>query len=229
MKPSLAGTLSRRSLFAGALAAATLFTGLLFMNPTARADLTEGRDYALVEKKDVPTSTSKKIEVIEFFSYGCPHCDEMHPHITQWSATLPANVEFVRVPVAFGRREWGMLSRAYYTLQNLGELKRLDTAVFDAVHRQRQPMFDEASLTAWAVKQGISAEKFRAEFNSERVNKAVMNAENLTRDLVIDGVPKIVVEKKYMVVASEARSYGDIFVVADQVIAKAAKEKPAKR
>jgi thiol:disulfide interchange protein DsbA len=182
-----------------------------------------------VPQKGAPQKSSQKIEVLEFFSYGCPHCASMHPHITKWSEALPGNVEFVRVPVAFGRREWGMLSRTYYTLQNLGELKRLDGAVFDAIHQQQQPMSDEAAITAWAVKQGINENKFRSEFNSERVNKAVANAETLSRDMMIDSVPKIVVAQRYKVVAEDAKSYGDIFSVADRVIDKAAKEKSAQR
>jgi thiol:disulfide interchange protein DsbA len=153
----------------------------------------------------------------------------MHPHITKWSASLPANVEFVRVPVAFGRREWGALSRAYYTLQNLGELKRLDDLVFESIHKKGEPIFNEANLSAWAVKQGIDAEKFRTEFNSDRVTKAVINAETLTRDLVIDSVPKVVVARRYKVETDAAKSYDDIFAIASRLIDKAAKEKSAKR
>jgi protein dithiol oxidoreductase (disulfide-forming) len=225
VKFSAPGTLLHRSKLAVALAAIVLLGGMLLINPAARADLTEGKDYALVPQKGTAQKSSQKVEVLEFFSYGCPHCAAMHPHITKWSESLPGNVEFVRVPVAFGRREWGMLSRTFYTLQNLGELKRLDGAVFDAIHQERQPMSDEASITAWAVKQGINADRFKSEFNSDRVNKAVTNAENLTRDMVVDGVPKIIVAKRYKVVAEDAKSYEDIFSVADRIIDKAAKEK----
>jgi thiol:disulfide interchange protein DsbA len=208
----------------------TLLAGVLLLYPTARADLTEGRDYSLVPPlKSAAPASSKKIQVIQFFSYACPHCAAMHPHINKWVAGLPANVEFVRVPVAFRRTEWGLLSRTYYTLQNLGELKRLDVAVFEAIHMQRQPMFDEASLTAWASKQGIDADRFRNEFNSERVNKAVLDAEALSRDFVIESVPKIVVAQRYKVDAEDAKSYDDLFAVADRLIDKAAKEKSAKR
>ena len=227
MKRSLPGTLS----VAVALAAVAVLAGMFLFDPVARADLAEGRDYTLVPPQKTADSkpASSKTEVIEFFSYGCPHCAAMHPHITKWSASLPANVEFVRVPVAFGRREWGALSRTYYTLQNLGELKRLDDLVFESIHAKREPIFNEANLTAWAAKQGLDAEKFRTEFNSDRVTKAVSEAETLTRDLVIDSVPKVVVARRYKVEAAEAKSYDDVFAIASSLIDKAAKEKSAKR
>jgi len=229
VKLSVRGTLPYRSMLAITVAAVVLLAGLLLIDPIARADLTEGRDYALVPQKGTPQKSGKKVEVVEFFSYGCPHCAAMHPHISKWSEALPGNVEFVRIPVAFNRREWGMLSRTYYTLQNLGELKRLDGAVFEAIHQQRLPLFDEANITAWAVKQGIDANKFSSEFNSPRVNDAVTKAETLTRDLVIDSVPKIVVAQRYKVVAEDAKSYEDLFAVTDRIIDKAAKEKSAQR
>ena len=65
------------------------------------------------------------MEVIEFFSYACPHCYELQPHVLKWAAQLPANAAFVRVPVSFGRREWGQLSRAFYALEATGDLERL--------------------------------------------------------------------------------------------------------
>ncbi len=229
MKFSLPGKFPYRSAGVIATAVLALLGGTLLLDPTARADLAEGRDYALVAPNETSQKSTKKTEVIEFFSWGCPHCAAMLPHITRWSETLPASVEFVKVPVAFGRREWGALSRAYYALQFMGELKRLDAAVFDSIHAQGQQLFTEPALTAWAAKQGVDAAKFKAEFNSERVTKAVMDAEVMSRDLIIDSVPKIVVARRYKVIAEDAKSYDDLFAVANRIVDKAAKEKSAKR
>ena len=86
----------------------------------------QGTDYTLIQPSQTPTTTGK-VEVIEFFSYGCPHCFHMAPLLKQWQKTeLPANAVLVRVPVSFGRREWGQLVRAYYTLEATGDLGRLD-------------------------------------------------------------------------------------------------------
>ena len=235
MKRSLTGKVG----IAVALAAVATLAGVLFLDSPARADLAVGRDYALVPPlppaaQPVIPATKGKTEVIQFFSYGCPHCAAMRPFISDWADKLPANVEFVRVPVAFGRREWGALSRAYYTLKNLGELKRLDAAVFESIHRQNQKIFDEDDLTAWAEKQGIDGSKFRAEYTSERVTKAVMNAEALTRNFAIESIPKIIVARRYQVVAEDAKTYDDLFNTTNRIIdmasqpAAPAKAPPAK-
>lgn len=225
MKRSLLGTLS----VAAGVAVLAVLAGVFLLDPIARADLAEGRDYALVPAQTPVIPGGKKTEVIEFFSYGCPHCAAMHPHISKWAETLPPNVEFVRVPVAFGRPQWGALSRAYYTLQNLGELKRLDGLVFESIHSNREPIFNEASLTGWAIKQGIDGDKFRTEFNSDRVTQAVLKAETMTRDMQIDSIPKVVVARRYKVVAEDAKTYDDFFAVTNRIIDKAAAEKPPKK
>ena len=95
---------------------------------------TQGRDFALVEPA-VPTESPGKIEVLEFFSYGCPHCADLHPVVKAWSAKKPADVELRRMPVTFGNLYYTNLSRLYHALDAIGELKRLDDAVFAALHQ----------------------------------------------------------------------------------------------
>jgi thiol:disulfide interchange protein DsbA len=227
VKRSLTGKVS----IAIALAAVAVVAGILLLDSPARADLTAGRDYAVLGPPAIPVAPPKKgkTEVIQFFSYGCPHCAQMSPHIQEWAEKLPANVEFVRVPVAFGRREWGALSRAYYTLMNLGELKRLDAAVFESIHAQGDKIFNEENLTAWAVKQGLDGSKFRAEYNSERVSKAVTDAELMTRGFAVESIPKIIVARRYQVVAEDAKTYDDFFATTNRIIDMAVKEQSAKR
>ena len=230
MKRSLTGKVS----IAVALAAVAVVAGVFLLDSPARADLSAGRDYTVLptlpqpQPYPVAPAPKGKTEVIQFFSYGCPHCAGMRPFISDWADKLPANVEFVRVPVAFGRREWGALSRAYYTLKNLGELKRLDAAVFESIHAQRQQIFTEDNLTTWAEKQGIDGAKFRAEYNSERVTKAVTNAENLTRSFAIESIPKLIVARRYQVVAEDAKTYDDFFNTTNRIIEMATKERAAK-
>ena len=129
----------------------------------------QGQDYALLTPAQ-PTSSPDKVEVVEFFSYACPHCAAMAPQIEKWAAQLPANTKFVRVPVSFGRREWGVLSRAYYTLEATGDLARLDDAVFAGIHQDRKQLFSEDALAAWVVENGIEAAKFYAAFESPGVS-----------------------------------------------------------
>lgn len=159
-------------------------------------NIREGRDYTVLAAPQ-PTDRSK-IEVIEFFSYGCPHCFHLQPLLKKWEkAELPANAVLVRVPVAFGRREWGQLVRAYYTLEATGDLQRLDDKLFDAIHQQHQPLFDLESLTAWAAQNGVDANKFRTTFNSPEITAKAVHADQLSRDYKINGVPTLTVAGKY--------------------------------
>ncbi len=144
------------------------------------------------------------MEVIEFFSYGCPHCYHMSPLLTEWKKTqLPANAVLIKVPVSFGRREWGRLVRAYYTLESTGDLERLDAKLFEAIHAEDQQLFDLDSLAAWAAKNGIDANKFRAEFTSPEITAKATRAEQLSRDYKINGVPTLTVAGKYRAIGKD--------------------------
>jgi thiol:disulfide interchange protein DsbA len=81
--------------------------------------------------------------VIEFFSYGCPHCSEFHPVVSRWAAALPADVVFKRVPVSFARPQWASLARLFYALEATGDLARLDVAVFNALHQGGAKLYDD--------------------------------------------------------------------------------------
>lgn len=185
--------------------------------------------YAQVENQDYkklnpaePFPTTDKVQVIEFFSYACPHCYAMSPHIEKWAAELPANVTFVRVPVSFGRREWGQLSRAFYALEATGDLKRLDAALFDGIHKESQPLFDEDHLAAWAGEHGVDAGKFRAAFESPGVSAKTMGAEQLSRLFTINSVPSVVIDGKYLALG---KTHEDMLKIARQLIDKSAAER----
>ncbi|HEY7638675.1 MAG TPA: thiol:disulfide interchange protein DsbA/DsbL [Steroidobacteraceae bacterium] len=185
--------------------------------------------YAQVENQDYkklnppqPTASPNKVEVIEFFSYGCPHCYAMQSHIEKWAAELPSNVSFIRVPVSFGRREWGQLSRAYYTLEATGDLKRLDDALFDGIHKDQQPLFDEDHLAAWAGEHGVDAGKFRAAFESPGVTAKTMHAEEMSRSYAVNSVPTVIVDGKYLALG---RSHEEMLKIARQLIDKSTAER----
>lgn len=180
----------------------------------------QGQDYQLLTPPQ-PTATGDKVEVIEFFSYGCPHCYALQPHIVKWVAELPANVVFVRVPVSFGRREWGQLSRAYYALEATGDLKRLDDALFDDIHKEQKRLFDEDSLAAWAAQHGVEAGKFRAAFESPGVSAQATRAEQLSRDYKVESVPHLIVDGKYIPLG---KTHEDMLKIARQLVDKASAE-----
>ncbi len=169
----------------------------------AHAAPAQGTDYTLITPPQPQIAPGNKVEVIEFFSYGCPHCYHLYPLLTDWKKTLPANAVLIKVPVSFGRREWGQLVRAYYTLEATGDLERLDGKLFDAIHAQNQPLFDLDSLAAWAAQNGIDANKFRAQFNSPEVTAKAMRADQLSRDYKINGVPTLAVAGKYRAIGKD--------------------------
>jgi thiol:disulfide interchange protein DsbA len=181
----------------------------------------QGQDYELLTPPQ-STSNPDRVEVIEFFSYGCPHCYAMQPHIEKWAAQLPANTTFVRVPVSFGRREWGQLSRAYYALEATGDLERLDGALFEGIHKDHKQLFSEDALASWAAEHGVDAGEFRAAFQSPGVSAKAMRAEQLSRECKVNSVPHMIVDGKYIVMG---KTHEDTLKIARQLVDKAAAEK----
>lgn len=194
----------------------------LFCAASTSADVVQGRDYSLLPSLQ-PVSSSGKIEVIEFFSYGCPHCAHFYPAVTEWAAALPKDAVFVRVPVSLGRRPWGQLVRAYYALEMTGDLEKLDGPLFRAIHQQHKPLFDEDRLAAWVAEQGGNATKFREAFNSGDVTKKALRAEQLSRDYRVSGVPQLTVNGKYVALG---QTQEDMLRIASELIVR---ERDAKK
>ena len=181
-----------------------LTLALLAVVLPARAELAVGRDYVPI----VPAQTSDhpaKIEVIEFFSYGCPHCSDFHPVLGKWSATLPGDVVLVRVPITFGRPQWASLAKLYYALEATGDLARLDGAVFDALHRKGIKLYDDRSVADWVKAQGVDGKKFADAYSSFGVVSKVKRADQMAQAYKIQGVPALAVDGKYLVLGKEIK------------------------
>jgi thiol:disulfide interchange protein DsbA len=201
-----------------AVRALVLLVSMIAVSASAQ-DL--GRDYARLTIPQTP-GAADKIEVLEFFSWGCSHCAEMHPLISEWEKELPANAVLVKTPISLGHQEWGQLVRAYYALEAIGELKRLEGAVFDAIHKERQPLFTEDRIAQWVASQGVDERKFRAEFNSSAVSTKALRAEQLARDYRVSQTPQLAVDGKYIV---RGQTHADSLAIARQLIDKAAAER----
>src|SRR5690242_15018225 len=132
---------------------------------SALAQLTEGKNYARIANPQ-PVETGKKIEVIEFFSYGCPHCAELEPYLDTWLAKAPQDVAFRRVPVMF-QSQWVALAKVYYTLDALGVEPKLSPNVFKAIHgSQHLALWDTGKFYDWAAGQGLDRKKVEEVFSS---------------------------------------------------------------
>lgn len=192
-----------------------------------RAELVVGRDYVPIIPAQM-TDTPAKIEVIEFFSYGCPHCSDFHPIVGKWAATLPSDVIFKRVPVTFGRPPWASLARLFYALETTGDLAKLDSAVFDALHKAGSKLYDDKSIVAWVTAQGVDAKKFTEAYNSFAVVSKAKRADQLVQTYKIQGVPAMTVDGKYLVTGKELKGLAELPALTDQVIGMARSDRKKK-
>ena len=182
-----------------------------------------------VEKlaKPRPVQDSSKIEVIEFFWYGCPHCNELEPAIEAWEKNLPKDVAFRREHVLWeGRKETRGHARLFVTLRSMGILAEHQRAVFDAVHTKKLKLHDEKVAFDWAATRGIDRAKFESTYKSFGVETQVSRAKQITGDYLIDGVPKFVVNGKYMTSPHQAGDEAKMFTVIDGLVKQ---ERAAKR
>ncbi len=212
-------TFMRSTLFAvAALAAAVVAAPAAFASEAVL-----NRDFAMLRPSQ-PSDTPGKIEVIEFFSWGCPHCATLHPKLTQWLPSLPKDAVFKRVPVGFGRPSWQALARAYYALEATGDLARLDAPMYQAIHERNLPLADEASIASWVAKQGVDRAAFVSAYNSFGVGNKVARAEELTRRYRVSAVPTFTVAGRYAVIAHTEEQ---TLATASQLVARARKENAA--
>ena len=190
---------------------------VLFAAGLAHAQPKAGVEYRELSPAQ-PTDAAGKIEVIEFFWYGCPHCFNFEPVIEPWTKKLPKDVQFRRVPAIFND-EWAQSARAYYTLEAIGEGVRLHKPLFDAVHQDtRLKIANEAALTEWLGKQGVDTKKFAAAYRSFSVESKVKRAGQLTQAYKIEGVPAMAVNGKYVVITDNIKSFEQMLAVADYLI-----------
>jgi thiol:disulfide interchange protein DsbA len=195
----------------------------LALSTSPQASIIAGHDYVVLNTPQ-RQEINGKIEVVEFFSWGCPHCYEFYPMLSRWVGTLPKDASFKRVPVGLGHPEWEALAKAYYALQSTGDVNRLDSQIFEEIHRNHVWLYDEQSITAWVGKHGVNVAKFTEAFRSFNVNMTAGQAEQKAEDFRIPGVPTLAIAGKYTVGGDQAK----ILTTSDQLIVMArAASKPS--
>lgn len=187
-----------------------------------------GKDYRLIEPP-LPTDSGNKVEVLEFFWYACPHCNNLQPPLRAWLKKKPADVEFRRVPAVLAD-SWLPLTRAYYTLDAMGLVEKLHHDVFAAIHEQNIRLSDPKVLFDWVAKRGVDRQKFMDIYNSFGVQSRARRSIDMTRNYDIPGTPALTVDGRYLVAPSmtlkpdnSSVDYERYFQVLDQVIAMARK------
>ncbi len=215
------------------LLAALASLAALLAVPALAEELEAGKHYQLVTPQQ-PTLAQGKIEVLEFFSYGCPHCADFHPAISDWAGKLGKDVSFRRVPVTFGRPAWARLAKIYYALEATGNLARLDHEVFKTLHEQRLNFPSDEAVITWVGSKGVDAKKFADAFNGFSINSQVQRGDQEATAYRIGGVPAIAVDGRFLMRNEAATSYGDLLRLTDAAIdqvraEKSKKPEPAKK
>lgn len=194
---------------------------LMFFAITVQAAPQAGFEY-LQTQQAIPGEDPAKVEVIELFWYGCPHCYHLEPRLAVWTKNLPKDVVFKRVP-GIARPDWTPGGKAYYTLEALGLVDKLHVPLFDAIHKHKslRPN-DEAGLIDWITRQsGLDRKKVQETYGSFAVNTKVSRAMQVFRASGATGVPALVIDGQYLTSSTLAGGNDQALKVADYLIQQA--------
>jgi thiol:disulfide interchange protein DsbA len=177
----------------------------------------EGTHYTKLSQPQPVSVPAGKIEVLEFFSYGCPHCYALEPTLEAWVKRLPPDVVFRRVPVAF-LANYENFQRIYFALEAMGQVDAMQMKIFNAVHQQRLRLDKEADIAAFMSANGVDGAKFAELFKSFTVQTKARQAQQLTQAYKIDGVPALAVQGRYLTSGSQAGSNERALAVTDALV-----------
>ena len=168
----------------------------LLVSGAAFAAAELGKDYTLLNPPQ-PTD-SKKIEVLEFFFYGCSHCFHLHPLLSAWEKTMPKDVELTFVPTIF-RDSWEPMANTFYALESMGQQQQLHDALYRAWNEENLALTDADNIADFVAKHGVDRAKFTAAYNSFSMQSKVTRAKQMIRSYGINGTPTLVVDGKYVI------------------------------
>ena len=213
----------RNLILSAALVSASLFG---MSAQAADVPLVAGETYVELSNP-VPVAEPGKIEVVELFWYGCPHCYSFEPVINPWAEKLPADVHFVRIPAMFGG-PWDAHGQMFLTLEAMGVENKVHSAVFNAIQKDRKPLTKPDEMADFLATQGVDKDKFLATFNSFAIKGQISKAKELAKKYEVSGVPTMIVDGKYRFDLGTAGGPEQALNVADQLIAKERAAKAAK-
>jgi thiol:disulfide interchange protein DsbA len=194
--------------------------------PAAADQYVEGVQYSELFQRQ-PVETGDKIEVKELFWYGCPHCFDFEPVLNTWRKSMPTDAAFVRMPAVL-RDTWEPHARTYYAFQALGVTDKLHSALFNAIHVEKQKLFDADALADFAAAHGVDRKAFLDAYNSFGVDSEVRKAKLMGRQYEADGVPTIIVDGRYRTTAHMAGGFEQLIKLIDYLVVKAKKERSTK-
>ena len=206
----------KRRDFTATLLVATASVGPVTLSQ-AQGNPAEGKQYVRLSQP-LPAAGGGKIEVIEFFWYGCPHCNDFEPMLDAWAKKLPADVLFRRVPVAFRDEPFGSHQRIYYALEAMNQIDAMHRKVFYAIHNDRQRLDKPADIADFMAKNGLDGAKFLDVFNSFSVQTKARQAKQLAESYKIDGVPALGIQGRFYTSGTLAGSTDKALQVTDFLV-----------
>ncbi len=198
-----------------------LMAGFLGLNQQAWSEsmrYEEGVHYAKLETP-IRTKDPTKVEVTEYFSYGCPHCYQFEPLIAAWKKRLPEGVAFNRTP-AIWNQDYMVYAQAYYTAEALNVLERVHTPIFNAIHRDRKRLNRQERMASFFAEFGVDPVDFAKVYKSFGVRASLAQAEARGRGYLAEGVPALIVNGKYRIEGKMAGNNANMLRVADFLINK---------
>lgn len=181
-------------------------------------DYLEGAQFQELPLAPAPLRDGK-LQVVEFFFYGCPHCYQFEPYLEEWVRKNANDLAFTRMPAMFND-SWEPLARAYYVAETLGVLDRIHTPLFDAIHKERKKLFNKQAIREFFVARGVSATDFDDAYSSFAVHNKIRQARQLQQTYRIHGVPTMVIGGRYLTNATLAGSHPEAIDVTDYLIRK---------
>ena len=180
---------------------------LVLTGAAASAQIVAGKDYQVI-KPPQPTASGKNVEMLEFFWYGCPHCDHLQSPLHAWLKRKPADVSFRRQPAAF-QESWVQLARTYYAIEAIDAVDKLHGEVFNAIHKTKvlNPnalLKDQKPLFDWVATKGVDRRKFVEAYNSFGVASKAQRTIDTTSAYDISGTPAIAIDGRFLIAPSMA-------------------------
>lgn len=202
-----------------------LLAGLLLASTAVAADTKPaapqweaGKNYFVIDPPQ-PTASGDKIEVLEVFSYACPHCAHFQPYAERIKAALPSYAAFDYMPAVFNA-QWEPFARAFYTAQSLGVLAKTHQALFDALHTEHVPLRSIDDLAGFYAQHGVDRAKFLATSASFEIESKLSRSIQMVKDYGIDGTPSIVVNGKYRVTGASAGGFDQLIDLVQYLVKK---------
>ena len=177
-----------------------------------------GVDYDLVSPPQAVAEPGK-VEVMEFFWYGCPHCYHFEPDLNAWLKRKPDNVHFIRQPAIFSAL-WGAHAKVFFTAEALGVLDKLHADFYDAIQNRHEPLEKEEAMLKFFARHGVAEDDVRKAFKSFAVDARMRQAEPMGARYGITGTPSVIINGKYRLSPSQSKSFPRMIAIMDELIKK---------